>query len=260
MSNNFKSYLYSNAVIHQRFSPLKHKFKYSFISFYIDYDELNLLDKKITFFSYNKFNLFSFYDIDHGYRDKRSLKKYVERILSRNLIKYNKLHIRILCFPRILGYVFNPLSIIFCFDNNKLIAILYEVKNTSNEQHTYCFANKKNITKSKYIHKCNKMFYVSPFIEMNCYYKFITKVPSKNLFIFIEQYNNKQKIFFASQIGKRIKITSSILFKSFFQYPLMSIKIILGIHYEAFRIFLKGGKYYSRKKKPVDTFSYEGKL
>ena len=78
----------------------------------------------------------------------------------------------ILCFPRILGYVFDPLSIIYCFDSNKLISILYEVKNTSNEQHTYIFKGDVSSKNFKLQHQCSKQFYVSPFIEMDAYYKF----------------------------------------------------------------------------------------
>ena len=118
MKKYFKSNLFSNIVIHQRFLPFKNRFKYSFISLYLKYTELKKLDKEINFFSYNKFNLFSFYDVDHGYRDKRSLRKFVEDILFNNFIQYKKLEFKILCFPRILGYVFNPLSVFFCFDNN----------------------------------------------------------------------------------------------------------------------------------------------
>tara|TARA_Y100000590_G_C15746547_1_gene1022260 strand:+ start:6766 stop:7548 length:783 start_codon:yes stop_codon:yes gene_type:complete len=258
---NISSSLFSNIVIHHRFLPFEHKFKYNLTSCYIDYDELNLLDKKISFFSINKFNFFSFYEKDHGYRDNRNLKEFVIDILSKNSIKYSKLKFKILCFPRILGYVFNPISIFFCFDNENLIAILYEVKNTSNEQHTYCFVGPNFKAEKTYKHKCKKIFYVSPFIKMNCIYKFFTSIPSKELSIFIEQYNNKgKKIFFASQKGKKINLSSATILISFIKHPMMTLKVILGIHYEALKIFLKGGKYYSRDKKPNDTISFEGKL
>ena len=261
MKNKFKSKLFSNIVMHQRFTPFKNRFKYSLISFYIYYDELKLLDESISFFSYNKFNIFSFYEKDHGYRDHRSLKQFVTDILSNNSIKYNNLKFSILCFPRMLGYVFNPLSVIFCFEQDKLIAILYEVKNTSNEQHTYCFANKNFSKKTNYQHRCNKNFYVSPFINMNCYYKFSTQIPADKLSLLIEQFNNKdEKVLIASQMGKIIYFTSSTIIKYFFKNPLMTLRVIFGIHYQAMRIFFKGGKYYSRNKKPTDTISFEGRL
>ena len=137
------SIIYSTKIIHQRFLPFQHKFKYTLLSMLINYDELTSLSKKLKIFSYNKFNIFSFYDKDHGYRDNRSLQDFVESVLRKSKVKFNYLTIRILCFPRVFGYVFNPLSVIYCYENSNLIAILYEVKNTSNEQHTYCFAGKK---------------------------------------------------------------------------------------------------------------------
>ena len=255
------SCIYNGEVTHTRFKPVRHFLKYKTFSLLIDLDEINLLDKSIGIFSYNKFNIFSFYDQDHGYRDHRSLKKFVTDILSNNSIKYNKLKFSVLCFPRILGYVFNPLSVIFCFEQDVLIAILYEVKNTSNEQHTYCFANKNFSIKTIYQHRCKKKFYVSPFIEMDSYYKFSTRTPSDKLSLLIEQFNTKdEKVLFASQIGKRTYFTSATILKSFFINPLMTFRVIFGIHYQALRIFFKGGKYYSRRKKPIDTISFEGQL
>jgi hypothetical protein len=261
MKDHINSSFFSNFVSHQRIIPLKNAFKYNVTSMLIEYKEINYLNKNIKFFSYNKFNIFSFYEVDHGYRDGRTLKEFVKDILKKNIIKYNNLSFKILCFPRIFGYVFNPLSIIFCYDSNNLIAILYEVKNTSNEQHTYCFASNNHALKSEYKHSCKKIFYVSPFIEMNTYYKFITKIPCEKLFILIEQFNQKnQKILVASQIGKKINFSSATIIKSFIKNPLMTIKVIMAIHYQAFKIMIKGGKYYSREKKPVDTVSFEGKL
>ena len=96
---------------------------------------------------------------------------------------------------------------------------------------------------------------------MNCIYKFFTSIPSKELSIFIEQYNKKgEKILFASQKGKKINLSSATILISFIKHPMMTLKVILGIHYEALKILLKGGKYYSRDKKPNDTISFEGKL
>ena len=96
---------------------------------------------------------------------------------------------------------------------------------------------------------------------MISYYKFTTKDPSNKLFFFIEQFNaDKKKILIATQIGKKINFTTATIIKLFFKYPLMTYKVILGIHYQAIIIFFKGKKYYSRKKKPDDTISFEGML
>jgi len=253
--------LFKTKVTHQRFHPFKNIFKYSVLSMCINYDDLEILSKKLKIFSYNKFNLFSYYDKDHGYRDERSLKEYVHNFLKKNHIKFNNIKIKIICFPRILGYVFNPLSVIYCFEHSKLIAVFYEVKNTSNEQHTYCFASNQLKNKKEYIHKCNKNFYVSPFIGMKGIYHFYNSIPGDKISIIIDLYDEKQrKILTASQFGKKTSFNSFNLLKQLIFNPMISFKIISAIIYESFFIVTKGGKYYARKKKIEDTTSFEGKL
>lgn len=253
--------LYSTTVVHSRFFDFKHKFKYSVLSMCIDYDELSILSKRIKIFSYNKFNIYSYYDKDHGFRDGRSLRKFVEKFLIEKNFTFENLRIQIICFPRILGYVFNPLSIIYCYSNSKLLAIFYEVKNTSNEQHTYCFASYEDRNMTEYRHQCKKNFYVSPFIGMKFLYKFTNLLPHNKMSIIIDLFNkDKKKILTASQYGKKISLNSFTLSKQLIINPFVTLKIIFAILYEAFFIFFKGGKYYSRKKKTIDTISFEGKL
>ena len=255
------SSLYSTTIIHERFNSFKNKFKYYILSLYIDLSELNILSKKINIFSYNRFNFFSFYEKDHGYRDGRPLKSFVEDYLLINNIAFKSLRINILCFPRILGYVFNPLSIIYCYEENKLLAIFYEVKNTSNEQHTYCFASNLKNNKKIYHHSCEKNFYVSPFIGMKTKYKFYNTLVNNKISITIDLYDDaEKKILTASQFGKKISLNSSNLLKQLLKNPLLSIKVISGILYEALYIVIKGGKYYARNKKESDSISFEGKL
>ncbi len=132
------SSIYNGTVIHKRFKPKIHFFKYKVFSLLIDLSELNILDKKINFFSYNKFNLISFFDKDHGERNGSSLVEWVKKNLKENKINTENIKIKLLCYPRILGYVFNPLSVFYIYDSDeKLISVLYEVKNTFGEQHTY---------------------------------------------------------------------------------------------------------------------------
>ena len=160
------SFIYNGTVIHKRFKPKMHFFKYDVFSLLIDLAELKILDKNIKFFSYNRFNLISFFEKDHGDRDCSSLVDWVKRNLDQNNIVYKNIKIKLLCYPRILGYVFNPLSIFFVYDNNSsLISILYEVKNTFGEQHTYIFRIDSNSDLIQ--NNCNKKFYVSPYIDLN---------------------------------------------------------------------------------------------
>ena len=118
------SCIYNGNVIHKRFKPKEHFFKYKVFSLFIDLSELNELNDKLKFFSLNKFNLISFYEKDHGDRDGSSLFEWVKKNLINNEISTDNIKVKLLCYPRILGYVFNPLSIFFVYnDKNSLISI-----------------------------------------------------------------------------------------------------------------------------------------
>ena len=139
------SAIYNGQVIHKRFKPKVHYFKYKVFSLLLDLSELEILDKKVNFFSFNKFNLISFHEKDHGERDGSSLKLWVQKNLEKNNIQNKDIKIKILCYPRIFGFVFNPLSVFYVYNlEDQLISILYEVKNTFGEQHTYIFKVSKD--------------------------------------------------------------------------------------------------------------------
>ena len=249
------SSIYNGTVIHKRFKPKIHFFKYKVFSLLIDLSELNFLDKNISFFSYNKFNLISFFDKDHGERNGTSLIEWVKKNLKENEINHENIKIKLLCYPRILGYVFNPLSVFYIYDNKeKLISILYEVKNTFGEQHTYIFkVGNDNILQ----HHCEKKFHVSPFIEMNCNYFFRILKPSEKISVVIDQYQLNEKILYASQDGIRADFTSSELIKSYLKHPLMTFKIISAIHFEAFKLWTKGIKFIKKKIKIKNNITFE---
>ncbi len=248
------SCIYNGIVTHHRFKPVKHSLKYNTFSLLVDLDELQKLNNDVKIFSFNKFNLFSFYNKDHGPRDGSSLKEWVLKNLKKFNISVNISKIKLLCYPRIFGYVFNPLSIFYCYDSEKLRAIFYEVKNTFNEQHTYIF---KVIDHEKIEQKCKKKFYVSPFMNMNTYYNFRLLNPNEELSVFIKQTDDQGVILTATQIGYKKEFSFKQLFVNFFKYPLMTIKIITSIHFEAFLLWRKGAKYRKRKEKILNNLSYE---
>ena len=248
------SCIYNGEVTHTRFKPVKHFLKYDTFSFLIDLDEIDQLNRNNLIFSYNKFNIFSFYDKDHGQRNGEPLKKWVLNKLKKFKLNFKIDKIKLLCYPRIFGYVFNPLSIFYCYQNNSLKAIFYEVKNTFNEQHTYIFKTKNN---GKLKQNCKKKFYVSPFMDMNTFYDFKLVNPKQKLFVSIKQKDKKGLVLVAIQKGKRKEFTFIQLLINFFKYPLMTLKIILAIHFEAFLLWKKGAIYRSRLKKIKNNFSYE---
>tara|TARA_Y100000816_G_scaffold186572_1_gene135510 strand:+ start:37 stop:795 length:759 start_codon:yes stop_codon:yes gene_type:complete len=249
------SSIYNGTVIHKRFKPKSHFFRYKVFSLFIDLSELNILEKKISFFSYNRFNLISFFDKDHGNRDGLSLIEWVKKNLKENRINSEEIKVRLLCYPRILGYVFNPLSVFYVYDKNEnLISVLYEVKNTFGEQHTYIFKVENGQLLQ---HNCSKKFHVSPFIEMNCDYFFKILKPSEKISIIINQYQLKEKILYASQDGTRVDFTSLELIKSYLKHPLMTFKIISAIHFEAFKLWVKGIRFVKKKLKIKNNITFE---
>jgi DUF1365 family protein len=250
------SSIYNGTVIHKRFKPKVHFFKYKVFSLLIDLSEINLMDKNLNLFSYNKFNIVSFFDIDHGPRDGSSIKDWVIKNLNKNHISTKNINIKLLCYPRIFGYVFNPLSVFFIYNkNSNLISILYEVKNTFGEQHTYIFRVKKN--KNLIQHKCKKKFHVSPFIEMNCVYFFKTLKPNKKISVIINLFDQKGKILYASQDGKKKFLNNKNLLKSYLSHPLMTFKVILAIHYEALKLWKKVIKFIKKNIKIKNDITTE---
>jgi len=251
------STIYEGKVIHRRFKPKEHFFKYNVFSLLIDIEELEIIRNTIKIFSYNKFNIISFFDKDHGPRDGTSIKQWILKNLKDIGINNDKIKIKLLCYPRILGYVFNPLSVFFIYDqNSQLIAILYEVKNTFGEQHTYIFKtdDKKIITNN-----CIKKFHVSPFIEMECHYYFRVLKPSDKISVIIDQKDKDGKLLYASQDGKAKEFNEKNLLISYISHPLMTFKIIAAIHYEALKLWIKGVKIIKRKFKIKNNISIERK-
>ena len=250
------SCIYNGQVIHKRFKPKEHFFKYKVFSLLLDLSELSLLDKELKIFSYNKFNILSFYDIDHGPRDGTSLISWVKENLNNNNINSNEIKIKLLCYPRVWGYIFNPLSIFFVYDkNSKLISILYEVKNTFGEHHTYVFKIDKD--NQLFEHSCKKKFHVSPFIEMNCLYYFKILKPTDKLSVVINQNDDSGKLLFASQDGLKNELNNKNLMISYISNPLMSFKIIGAIQFEAFKLWIKGIKYVKKKFKIKNNITFE---
>jgi len=252
----FNSCIYSGFVTHRRFKPKRHFFSYKTFSLLIDLNEIEHLGKKINFFSYNKFNILSFYDKDHGPRDGNSLIAWAKGALADAKINIGSGTIKLLCYPRFFGYVFNPLSIFYCYDeSSKLKAVLYEVKNTFNEQHTYVFS--ASSSSNLILHKCDKKFHVSPFIEMKTFYNFRLINPGKILNVFIKQGDSQGTLLIACQVGKKIEMSSRNLLFQFLKNPLMSFKVILAIHFEALRLWIKGVKLVKRKIKIRNNLSIE---
>lgn len=207
-------------------------------------DELPALDQGLRWFSWNRWGLVSFFNRDHGPGDGSPLKTYVINELSKaNIDLGPKARIKLLCYPRILGFVFNPLSVYYCYDGaGQLAAVLYEVSNTFGQRHTYLIpSGAGTLGRDGLLRQtCDKKFYVSPFIEMAGTYHFRLTPLAEKMGLAIHQTDPEGPLLHASFTGRRTALTDKSLLSACLTHPLMTLKVVAGIHWEALQLWLKG--------------------
>ena len=233
------SAIYEGWVMHRRLTPRHHRFKYRVFSVLLDLDELPGLGLRLL--KYNHGGLFSFHDRDHGPNDlkePRPLREWLDGLLADAGITADGAR-RVLCYPRILGYVFNPLSVWFCHARDgALKAIVYEVHNTYDERHAYVLPVGEDARLVR--HGCAKAFYVSPFLSPDCRYQFRIRPPGDDVAVAINEDEAGKPILNASFAGERRALSDAMLLNMLLRYPLMTLKVVVAIHYEAVRLMLKG--------------------
>jgi DUF1365 family protein len=228
------SALYPGLVMHRRLTPRRHRFRYRVFAMLIDLADLPALDSNLTLFAWNRRGVFSFHDRDHG--DGGPPGPWLDGLLASRGIAADGPR-RVLCYPRIFGYVFNPLSVWFCHDGcDALKAIVYEVHNTYGARHSYVFETADGAPR----HDCAKDFFVSPFLSNDCRYHFRIRPPAAGVTIAIHEEEAGTPVLDAVFTGKRRALSDGALFRMLFAYPLMTLKVVVAIHFEAVRLMLKG--------------------
>jgi DUF1365 family protein len=232
-----RSALYAGTVVHARLRPRKHRLRYRVFSLLLDLDEIERLAQRLKLFAHNGPGLFAFRDADHGAGDG-DLRGWVDAQLGAAGVTLAAPRIAVLCYPRILGYVFNPLTVWFCSDGDTLKAILYEVHNTFGERRTYVIrvGNEGGPVEQA----CAKDLYVSPFVPMAAAYGFHIEPPGETVAVRIDETDAEGLLLRASFAGKRREMTDGALLWALFAYPLMTLKVTAAIHWEALRLWLKG--------------------
>jgi len=233
------SAIYEGVVTHARFSPRAHRLRYRIFMLLLDLDELPGLFSRLRLLKSGAFGLMSFRAADHGDRSGKDLKAYATRVLAEAGIVAEG-PVRLLCMPRILGYGFNPLSLYFCHHaDGRLAAILYEVRNTFGEQHSYLVAA-PDAASSHVRQTAPKRFFVSPFMDMDLVYDFEILQPEERIAVTVCVSRGDERILTATFTGQRAPLTDAALLKTWLRHPLLSFKVIAGIHWEALRILARG--------------------
>jgi DUF1365 family protein len=236
--------LYFGDVMHARLKPVPHRFSYRVMSLLIDLDRLDEADRQCQLFGVNRAALYSFHEADHGERDGSSLRAYAQARANEHGVSLTGGRVWLLCYPRLLGYTFNPLSIYFCYNANGALAlIIYEVRNTFGEIHSYVLpVGPGEITAAGVRQEQDKLFYVSPFVEMATRYRFRISPPGEGVRLRILEVDEEGPLLAATFSGRRRALTTRALLLAFVTLPLLTLRIVGAIHWQALRLWLKGVK------------------
>ena len=244
------SCLYTGTVMHRRIKPKAHKLRYRVFWTLLDLDELPSLSKKLRLFTLERFNLFGFYTADHGDGSNVPLRTQTEKHLAVAGIDLEGGTIKLLCMPRILGFEFNPISVYYCYRrDNTLAALIYEVHNTFGERHSYLIP--VDTTPGEALEqRCLKSFYVSPFMDMAISYTFRIRKPAERVALTIQGADSQGPVIVASLAGQRRALNDGILLQTFFVFPLLTLTVVAGIHWEALKLWIKGMRLRPRPPAP----------
>lgn len=247
--------LYAGAVVHARTRPVRHRLRYRMLMMLLDLDELPALDARLRLFGHNRRALLAFRDADHGDGSDTPLRAQMEAHLRRAGLDPTGGRIRVLCMPRVLGMVFNPISVFFCHGaDGGLQAVLYEVNNTFGQRHAYLIPV-AGMDGGTLRQRCDKRFYVSPFMEMDVAYAFRLTVPGARLSLAIDVHGPGGLMLSAAFAGQRRALDDRALFAAFLTHPLQALRVLAGIHWEALKLWRKGLRVKPRPAPPAEAVS-----
>ena len=237
--------------MHNRMEPKPHRFNYDVFMFWLDLDEIDEIAKKFSLISRNRFNVFNFRDSDHVQlpADKpdtsKNVKQHVLDYLHSQNVKLSNPKIFLLTNLRTFGHQFNPVSFYFVYENEQAICSVAEVSNTFGEMKLFLLGQ-ETLKDNQFTYQTKKYFYVSPFIDHDVDFAFQLQLPTDKLNLRIDDYRNGNRFFIATLTGKKKELTGARLWAYTFRFPLITLKVIALIHWNAMLLWLKKIPY--RKK------------
>jgi DUF1365 family protein len=245
---NDAAVLYIGETVHQRVGPRPHRFSYRLFQLLLDVDRVDEATKGLRWLRHGRFGLFSFDEADHGSRDGSPLRLWAEDTLRQAGLNAEAATIRLMAFPRVLGFIFNPISIWFVEDRAAALeAVIYEVNNTFGQTHAYVLpATGAGVQRQR----ADKRLYVSPFYKVEGQYQFTLTQPDDRFQLTIVKAVDGRPDFTASLWGEREPVSDARLMRLFLSMPLMTLKVVAAIHWEALKLLLKGAPFGARPPGP----------
>lgn len=234
--------LYVGDVMHRRLRPRRHAFRYSCFWFALDLDALEETARRCRLFSLARFNLFSFFERDHADGEKSRLAVKVRSLVRRAGMDASG-PLTLLTMPRVLGFVFNPLSVYFCHSvDGRPSALVWEVSNTFGERHSYVLGVDRDFD-GTVRQRAYKELHVSPFIDMTVDYSFRVVVRGEAIAVGIVDHDSEGVLMTAALSARHRALDDRALLATFLRIPLVTMKVVAAIHWEALRLWLKGVKF-----------------
>lgn len=235
------SALYRGEVTHRRLRPREHRLRYRVFWLLLDLAELDAADATLRLFSRNRFNLLSFHDRDYGDGSEAGLRDQIVRALERHGVRIESGAIRLLTMPRVLGYVFNPISVYYChFPDGGLAAVVYEVTSTFRERRAYVLPVRPSDSRRGLIrHSADKALHVSPFMGMDMRYEFRGHAPDDLVDLAIDGLDSEGLLIATALRGDRRALTDGAILRAVAAIPFLTAKVIAAIHWEALKLWLK---------------------
>ena len=252
-----RSCLYECRVLHQRFAPRRHRFEYGIFMLAVDLDELNVLHHRLRLFSYNRWNAYEFRDTDHlvanplGGELKAQLRGW---LADQGVALPADARVRLITLPRVLGYIFAPVSFYFCHTSaGTPIGAVAEVQNTFGELKPYFVP--PAIATNPASPECfrvvvPKHYYVSPFSELELSFDFKLRTPNDRLEISVNDVSGQRTILISTLVGERRPLTDGQLLRLTAKYPLVTLRVITLIHWHALKLWWKRVPWHPKAANP----------